>query len=70
MSISVVQSVFRTFVFDNATMCEHTEEGQRRTEAFDDLKPPGQDPRWDIFASFHEYLEKTFPLVYVPVCLS
>ena len=32
---------------------------------FDDLAPPGQDSRWDIFADFHEYLEQRFPLVYV-----
>lgn len=36
-----------------------------RTEAYDDLKPPGEDPRWDIFEQFHQYLERRFPLVYV-----
>ncbi|THH32060.1 hypothetical protein EUX98_g2143 [Antrodiella citrinella] len=34
------------------------------TEAYDDLKPPGQDPRWKIFDKFHAYLEETFPLVH------
>ncbi|KAH8103886.1 carboxypeptidase S [Cristinia sonorae] len=34
------------------------------TEAYDDLKPPGEDPRWDIFAKFHQYLEARFPLVH------
>lgn len=33
------------------------------TESFDDMGPVGEDPRWDIFAKFHEYLEATFPLV-------
>lgn len=32
---------------------------------FDDLAPPGEDSRWDIFADFHEYLERRFPLVCV-----
>lgn len=36
-----------------------------RTEMFDDLKPPGQDPRWEIFGELHSYLEAKFPLVYV-----
>lgn len=35
----------------------------RRTESYDDLLPVGQDPRWDIFADLHSYLETTFPLV-------
>jgi len=33
------------------------------TESYDDMKLVGDDPRWDIFADFHEYLDKTFPLV-------
>jgi Gly-Xaa carboxypeptidase len=33
------------------------------TESFDDMRDVGEDPRWDIFADFHQYLEKTFPLV-------
>ena len=34
-----------------------------RTVMYDDLLPPGQDDRWDIFADFHAYLEQRFPLV-------
>jgi Gly-Xaa carboxypeptidase len=33
------------------------------TESFDDMGPVGEDPRWDVFAKFHEYLEKTYPKV-------
>jgi Gly-Xaa carboxypeptidase len=33
------------------------------TESFDDMGPVGEDPRWDVFPKFHEYLEKTFPRV-------
>ncbi len=33
------------------------------TESYDDMKPVGDDPRWDIFADFHDYLEDAFPFV-------
>lgn len=33
------------------------------TESFDDMGEVGEDPRWDIFVHFHDYLETTFPLV-------
>ncbi|KAL4252052.1 peptidase M20A family protein [Abortiporus biennis] len=32
------------------------------TVTYDDLKPPGQDSRWDIYDDFHAYLEQKFPL--------
>ncbi|CZT42937.1 related to CPS1-gly-X carboxypeptidase YSCS precursor [Rhynchosporium secalis] len=35
-----------------------------KTETFDDLGDIGVDKRWDVFYGFHEYLEKTFPLVH------
>ena len=28
------------------------------------MGPVGQDPRWEVFAPFHEYLAKAFPLVH------
>jgi Gly-Xaa carboxypeptidase len=33
------------------------------TEMFDDLKPPGQDPHWEIFGKLHEFLEAKFPVL-------
>jgi Gly-Xaa carboxypeptidase len=33
------------------------------TESFDDMGKVGEDPRWDVFIEFHDYLKKTFPLV-------
>ncbi len=33
------------------------------TESFDHMGKVGEDERWNIFKEFHEYLEKTFPLV-------
>ncbi|WWC93389.1 hypothetical protein V866_000223 [Kwoniella sp. B9012] len=34
------------------------------TETFDDFGKVGEDDRWDKFYKFHEYLEKSFPLVH------
>ncbi|KAJ4479573.1 carboxypeptidase S [Lentinula edodes] len=34
------------------------------TESYDDLLPVGQDDRWDVFKTFHIYLESAFPLIY------
>ncbi|KAF7356747.1 Gly-X carboxypeptidase [Mycena venus] len=33
------------------------------TEVFDAMPPVGQDPRWEVFAPFHDYLLTAFPLV-------
>jgi Gly-Xaa carboxypeptidase len=33
------------------------------TESFDDMGKVNEDPRWDIFIEFRDYLKKTFPLV-------
>ncbi|RPD64023.1 carboxypeptidase S [Lentinus tigrinus ALCF2SS1-7] len=34
------------------------------TVAYDDLAPPGQDERWEIFGQLHAYLAERFPLVH------
>ena len=39
---------------------------QIRTESFDDMGPVGEDPRWDVFGEFHNYLAKIYPNVYDP----
>ena len=36
-----------------------------RTESFDAMGEIGVDPRWEVFADLHLYLEKAFPAVYV-----
>ena len=36
------------------------------TESFDDMGPVGEDPRWDVFHEFHDYLAKIYPNVYDP----
>ncbi|KAG8984577.1 hypothetical protein FRB93_006422 [Tulasnella sp. JGI-2019a] len=39
------------------------------TEIFDDIGPVGEDPRWDVFAEFHEYLREAFPKVHQELSL-
>ncbi|KAF7370752.1 Gly-X carboxypeptidase [Mycena sanguinolenta] len=34
------------------------------TEVFDAMPAVGEDPRWDVFAPFHDYLFDAFPLVH------
>ena len=50
--------------FANASITRLSEAIQVRTESFDDLGPVGEDPRWDVFYKFHDYLEKTFPKIH------
>ncbi|KIM44930.1 hypothetical protein M413DRAFT_442904 [Hebeloma cylindrosporum] len=40
------------------------------TESFDNMDPVGQDPRWEAFAPFHEYLVAAFPLVHANLKLT
>ncbi|KAE9388747.1 carboxypeptidase S [Gymnopus androsaceus JB14] len=37
---------------------------QVETEMYDDMGPVDEDPRWENRLLFHDYLEKTFPLVH------
>ncbi|KAI0793902.1 carboxypeptidase S [Fomes fomentarius] len=34
------------------------------TQSYDKMLPVGEDPRWDVFGPFHDYLLKAFPLVH------
>ncbi|KAJ7504523.1 hypothetical protein B0H11DRAFT_1709687 [Mycena galericulata] len=40
------------------------------TEIFDAMPPVGQDPRWEVFAPFHDYLSSAFPLVHATLSLT
>ncbi|THH01774.1 hypothetical protein EW145_g6858 [Phellinidium pouzarii] len=40
------------------------------TESYDLMDPVGIDPRWEKFGSFHDYLEKAFPLVHANLNLT
>lgn len=53
-----------TTAFRNTTIRRLSGAVQVKTESFDDLGAIGKDPRWDVFYTFHEYLEKTFPLIH------
>ncbi len=37
--------------------------GSSSTPSFDKMGPVGEDPRWEVFGPFHDYLLKAFPLV-------
>lgn len=50
--------------FKNATIERITGAVKIKTETFDDLGAIEEDGRWEVFYGFHEYLEKTFPLVH------
>jgi Gly-Xaa carboxypeptidase len=47
----------------------HSGAVQIPTESYDKMAPVGEDPRWEPFAPFHEYLLKVFPNVQVPLLL-
>ncbi|KAI0731172.1 carboxypeptidase S [Earliella scabrosa] len=34
------------------------------TQSFDKMLPVGEDPRWEAFGPFHDYLLKAFPLIH------
>ncbi|KAL2173756.1 uncharacterized protein P884DRAFT_294912 [Thermothelomyces heterothallicus CBS 202.75] len=50
--------------FRNATITRLSAAVQVKTESFDDLGAIGEDPRWDVFYNFHDFLKKTFPRIH------
>ncbi|OCH84737.1 carboxypeptidase S [Obba rivulosa] len=40
------------------------------TESYDDLAPVGQDPRWEIFGTFNDYIEQSFPVLHAKLKLT
>ena len=55
---------FQSDAFRNQSIKRLSGAVQIPTQSFDDLGPVGEDPRWDIFYSFADYLAKTFPLAH------
>ncbi|THH14625.1 hypothetical protein EW146_g5732 [Bondarzewia mesenterica] len=49
------------FPFYNAGLDDQLE---KLTESYDDLRPVGQDPRWNVFGDLHSFLQSSFPLIY------
>ncbi|EIM87284.1 carboxypeptidase S [Stereum hirsutum FP-91666 SS1] len=43
---------------------------QVETESYDAMGEVGEDPRWDKFADFHDYLAKAFPLTHATAKLT
>lgn len=56
-------SLFDTFEFRNWSLATLQAAIRVPTESFDDLKPVGQDPRWEIFFQFAKVLKDSFPLI-------
>ena len=63
-SLDKVYEHIASSAFRNATVRRLSGAVQVKTESFDDLGAVGEDPRWDVFYAFHEYLETTFPLIH------
>lgn len=57
-------SLFTTPEFRNWTLKNIQAAVKVPTESFDDLKPVGSDPRWDVFWKFEETLKQLFPILH------
>ncbi|KIK51550.1 hypothetical protein GYMLUDRAFT_181309 [Collybiopsis luxurians FD-317 M1] len=60
-----IGETIETKVFKGAAIAWISGAVQVKTETFDDMGPVGEDPRWENRQLFHEYLQRTFPLVQV-----
>ncbi|KIY52940.1 carboxypeptidase S [Fistulina hepatica ATCC 64428] len=40
------------------------------TESYDDMGPVGVDARWEVFGTFHDYLQRAFPTVHARMSLT
>lgn len=56
-------SYFKTPEYRNYSVGVWAKSVQLATESFDDMRPVGDDKRWDIFYSFEKYLLDTFPKI-------
>ncbi|ODQ67969.1 carboxypeptidase S [Nadsonia fulvescens var. elongata DSM 6958] len=56
--------VLKTEKFQKASLKKFSGAIQIPTESYDNLKPVGEDARWNIFYKFSAYLKETFPVVY------
>ncbi|KAK6382227.1 Gly-Xaa carboxypeptidase [Exophiala oligosperma] len=59
-----VGTLFNSKDFQNEVAHRLSGAVQIPTIAYDGMDPVGEDPRWDIFYQFSDYLERTFPKVY------
>ncbi|GAB7355839.1 hypothetical protein MBLNU459_g6502t1 [Dothideomycetes sp. NU459] len=59
-----MDQLLRSSAFEKDSIKRLSSAVQIATQSFDDMGKIGDDPRWDVFYGFNEYLEKTFPAVY------
>lgn len=58
--------IFGTLDFRNHTIGLHSGAVKIPTESDNQMGDVGEDPRWEAFGPFHDYLLKSFPRVSVP----
>lgn len=63
-SLSEMDSWMRTAEFRAQSVAKLSGAVQVRTESFDDMGTPDEDPRWGAMVDFAAYLARTFPLVH------
>ncbi|KAF8312643.1 Zn-dependent exopeptidase [Clavulina sp. PMI_390] len=59
-----LENTYHTAAFQNRSAAWLSGAVQIPTESYDDFGPVGADPRWDIFADLHAYLQRAFPLTF------
>ncbi|KAJ3486708.1 hypothetical protein NLI96_g4047 [Meripilus lineatus] len=65
--LTLLEQLEETFVDENFRQDSYHKLGgavQIPTVTYDDLRPPGEDSRWDIYVEFHQFLASSFPLVH------
>lgn len=55
---------FDTPAYRNFTVSRFSKAIQIPTENYDDMKLVGEEPRFEIFTEFHDYLAEAFPKMY------
>ncbi|CAK5282359.1 unnamed protein product [Mycena citricolor] len=68
--LDAVGDLLATDAFQSKIITWLSEAVQVPTEVYDGMPPPGQDPRWEVFGPFHDYLLSAFPLVHETLALT
>lgn len=55
---------FKTPEYRNYSLGVYSGAVKIPTEVFDDMGPTDEDPKWEVFGEFREYLKNTFKVVY------
>jgi Gly-Xaa carboxypeptidase len=62
--LSLMDEFLQTSKFRNESIARLSGAVKIPSISYDDLGPIGEDPRWDIFYDFAEYLKQHFPLIH------